>query len=43
MIKGPKYNQQSNQKESQATISESSHIQWSFIQQKAHLCYDHEA
>ena len=26
-----------NEKESQATISESSHVQWSFIQQKAHL------
>ena len=26
------------QKEPQATISESSHVQWSFIQQKAHLC-----
>ena len=26
------------QKESQATISESSHVQWSFIQQKVHLC-----
>ena len=26
------------EKESQATISESSHVQWSFIQQKAHLC-----
>ena len=24
--------------ESQATISESSHVQWSFIQLKAHLC-----
>ena len=26
-------------KESQTTISESSHIQWCFIQQKAHLCF----
>ena len=26
------------QKESQATISESSHVHWSFIQQRAHLC-----
>ena len=26
-------------KESQATISESSHVQWFFIQQKAHLCF----
>ena len=26
------------QKESQATISESSHVYWSFIQQRAHLC-----
>ena len=25
-------------KESQATISKSSHVQWSFIQQKVHLC-----
>ena len=28
----------SSQKESQATLSESSHFQWSFIQQKVHLC-----
>ena len=26
------------QKECQSTISESSHVQWAFIQQKAHFC-----